>query len=911
MRPHSFLLVIAELLQPSWTSSSTSEQMLFRLGVVSPMSGPIANTGTAFVRGLEWWRDRANEAGGLLTRDGLKLMVELAVVDSHGNATLAGEQVVALYRGVPVRVDALVNTFTAQNIAVNEAMRASDVRRVLLHCSGGTPAQYGDMERGVPRWYYQFGVMVPSSNYATNIFRYVTKEPDRYKNLRIAFIKNTANPFTSYTCDESVLRAREEGMEVVDDMLFEFDGQASEGNARLMRGWLEQIQQSGTKMLMGCTWTEDGILLEQQILRMGMELEVNIILIAPTTERWEEAFPRDAEGMSDGDYVLSPSQWHHTQRFQDSTSIGSTASFAQSYFDRTGSWPNYLLSACVAAGSFFEAALAEVAWGVAAADGGGANVSTAGCSDELKDDRDERLRATMRDLSRETFYGNVRFNRHNQNFGHDAAVVQVLPSIGQSSVLPEVNSQSHITLPIPTWESRRGCPRERPVNDGYRCKAEEDDGQSMIIAVAITGSCLGGFAVIFGTYNIVKSVRRYRAALRVAEAQAVVRLRHAVDCMLVINFPFCVVKLSTFKQHGRLLPHEEARNKGFLFMLDRWEDAVAFSQRNAVCFNSHQWLGFSEPDPQRVHYASVVKAGEAICKMHGIAESRLFLWIDYLSIPQACKASKMAAISSLAVFACLSKFFVVCAPPTIHFDTKRECNPETYSARGWCRLEQWSFMGIHGAQNMYLLEEDSGQRNLSPLCERLEWFEQTVKVMEGSFTVERDKDTLVDVILGLYAFTLVCGHRSSAQQGLIQEHKHAVFPERHFHGLVHKLEVALGDAAAPAGSSNLFSPEDLENILHAREMFFRIQRERAPKEFMEKYALQLSSHESRQSSRQESCGSAADRDLDSRENTFLESTWLGSSSLDSALQVLDDEPVVPRQKSQWSERMSFGTLSGN
>eukprot|EP00416_Gambierdiscus_australes_P003184 CAMPEP_0171138276 /NCGR_PEP_ID=MMETSP0766_2-20121228/134803_1 /TAXON_ID=439317 /ORGANISM="Gambierdiscus australes, Strain CAWD 149" /LENGTH=143 /DNA_ID=CAMNT_0011601883 /DNA_START=9 /DNA_END=436 /DNA_ORIENTATION=- len=143
---------------------------------------------------------------------------------------------------------------------------------------------------------------------------------------------------------------------------------------------------------MGCTWTEDGILLEQQILSMGVELEVNIILVAPTTGRWEEAFPRNAEGKSDGDFVLSPSQWHHTQRFQDSTSVGSTASFAQAYFNWAGSWPDYLLGACTAAGAFFEAALSEVAWTVEA--GSGASVGTVGGSVELRDNRDERLRAT-------------------------------------------------------------------------------------------------------------------------------------------------------------------------------------------------------------------------------------------------------------------------------------------------------------------------------------------------------------------------------------------------------------------------------------------------------------------------------------------------------------------------------------
>jgi hypothetical protein len=151
----------------------------FKIGVVSPMSGANAATGANFVSGLEWWRDQVNAAGGIQTRDGYRLTAALVLEDTQGNSTRAAAKVVDFFHGLPTHVDALVNTFTAHNIAINEAMATNSIRKVLMHCSGGTPGQYGDLALGIPRWPYQFGVMVPSSTYASGIFKYISKAPER------------------------------------------------------------------------------------------------------------------------------------------------------------------------------------------------------------------------------------------------------------------------------------------------------------------------------------------------------------------------------------------------------------------------------------------------------------------------------------------------------------------------------------------------------------------------------------------------------------------------------------------------------------------------------------------------------------------------------------------------------------
>ena len=80
----------------------------------------------------------------------------------------------------------------------------------------------------------------------------------------------------------------------------------------------------------------------------------------------------------------------------------------------------------------------------------------------------------------------------------------------------------------------------------------------------------------------------------------------------------------------------------------------------------------------------MVKAGEALCVEQGLDETELFMWVDVLSIPQKNVTSKLAAIESIAVYACCSRYFVTCAPETTHADSGIVCNPASYLNRGVC-----------------------------------------------------------------------------------------------------------------------------------------------------------------------------------------------------------------------------------
>lgn len=351
-----------------------------------------------------------------------------------------------------------------------------------------------------------------------------------------------------------------------------------------------------------------------------------------------------------------------------------------------------------------------------------------------------------------------------------------------------------------------------------------------------------------GIRRVARHYRKLRHAAQMEGAHTRKRLADAVDVMQHLRFPLCAMPLRVFKAQGELIPHEQARNRALLEILDTWDEAAEFAGAKVLLFVSHQWLGTSEPDPDRLHFAAVVQAADAVCREKGLSEDDVHLWVDYHSIPQKCVESKRAGIASIAVYACCAKLFVVVAPDAVHTEKQVPCNAASYARRGWCRLEQWAFMGVCGVRNMYL----GRGAELHRLSSMEGWLESSAFVFEGDFSVEADKHSLVDVILGLYGFMLICYHNDhsfthaststssdgpqlptasatrldelAALERLVREHRERLFPFEYFQGLDRLLVEQLDRARSGAsGSECAFSQADFDKFLSAGQRFAQIQ----------------------------------------------------------------------------------------
>lgn len=474
------------------------------------------------------------------------------------------------------------------------------------------------------------------------------------------------------------------------------------------------------------------------------------------------------------------------------------------------------------------------------------------------------------------------------------------------------------------------------VNNTYAIDCGENAAAARNMLIAVVGSVVA-LALLLLAWRQYHRHMRYREAAAAAEANTKKRIRDAVNMMQQLSFPFCLVRFSTFKQMGRLVTHEEARDSGSLLILDTWADAIAFGKQHACCFNSHQWLAYREPDPKNVHYPAMVAAGEGLCAQQGIAEDALFMWVDVLSIPQANVNSKLAAINTIAVYACCCEYFVACVPSTMHADAADvSCNAETYLRRGWCRLEQWAFMSVHGTTNMYMSGDGITTSKRLPwkkaakvsaittawmggrapparilpaekapsahgtgeppptllikLSSKPGWLSQSIKVMDGDFTVPEDRTQLVDVVLGLYAFTAVTGEDEGGLQQLIDDMKDAVFPKAHFGNLVDRLESELERARKGFSTGNfsasmhsvrsllksptpkqsvLFKNSDFESMLNAKEAFLEVHGKGLAPELKHKLAVRAES-EKGLAARAEATAGAAIPDVSEVEHVSLE-----------------------------------------
>jgi hypothetical protein len=326
--------------------------------------------------------------------------------------------------------------------------------------------------------------------------------------------------------------------------------------------------------------------------------------------------------------------------------------------------------------------------------------------------------------------------------------------------------------------------------DGSLCEKDDTDVRvlfyiavvfgSFFVVVALASACFGMYKVRLSWVRKAKAEQRYKDIVqeRITKACAATR-----TCM----FNVCFIRYTTFKKHGKLVRHEVHRERGELFSFDTYEDVFSWVRTHATVFVSHQWLGCAEPDPDNIHFPDICMACASLCAKFGLAEDELYIWVDYVSIPQANNYLKALSISSLAVYASVAKYFVIIAPPCIHHDKRVECNSETYQRRGWCRLEQWARMTVGGIQDMYLHEGG----DLEPLQDIPLWYTASIKVFEGDFTVDSDKSSIVDSVMGLwYVALLNAGEHDAGNMlvDLVHQNKESVFPVEYFENYIEKLE---------------------------------------------------------------------------------------------------------------------------
>jgi len=233
---------------------------------------------------------------------------------------------------------------------------------------------------------------------------------------------------------------------------------------------------------------------------------------------------------------------------------------------------------------------------------------------------------------------------------------------------------------------------------------------------------------------------------RTYRAQMLVRVQNAIDHASEFKHACVLLRASDFMALGSLKMHEELRDRGLL----HYHDRLAELQRSPghMIFFSHQWTAHGVPDHTGEQYKCMVSSMLHIIAAEGWRLRHTWVWVDYISIPQRCRGMQHLAINSLATYAACADAFAIVAPPVAHQNTGQMLTMASYNQRMWCRTENLCFSLCQGSGSMWM---SAAHNDCHRLSEDRDFLRSNLYVFEGEATVEDDKLTLVEPLLGLYA----------------------------------------------------------------------------------------------------------------------------------------------------------------
>lgn len=332
-------------------------------------------------------------------------------------------------------------------------------------------------------------------------------------------------------------------------------------------------------------------------------------------------------------------------------------------------------------------------------------------------------------------------------------------------------------------------------------------------SIVVVGA--GFFAIVFLVSIVV--FLTVQESLR-AKRELDEHIKHKVEEIerdsLRLRSPFVLIHESVFSKYDMLPMFEAARDNRETITLDTVEAVDEFKQKgNKVIFFSHEWLGFSHPDPQGLQLKTMTWAIDQLV-LQGHKRESLWVWIDVSSIPQANKGSQTLAIQSLAAYAAKSDFFVAIVPDARHVEGKKDCNHASYNQRGWCRMEILARVCSCGLHETYFVTGNPVSGILQMTQPSQDQFDELpLRVFQGEFTccaqkhkgkfVSCDKEFLVEPVLGLYMLCMKGQRTVKHMQPVckaIADDKNNFFPKKH----IYNYEDKYGDHTQV--SRTLFGP---------------------------------------------------------------------------------------------------------
>ena len=154
-----------------------------------------------------------------------------------------------------------------------------------------------------------------------------------------------------------------------------------------------------------------------------------------------------------------------------------------------------------------------------------------------------------------------------------------------------------------------------------------------IHAVGLLGGSLF-LALLFFVLWLTSALRQRHKLHRKQQAAWQEIVEAAERYSTLLGCPVALVSAIHLFDLGCLVTYETLREEGKLRVLDTIEKVDKFKKRCLIIFLSHQWFTSGVVDPTGVNYKAMCAAVREIIVVATCRLDKVFLWVDFCSIPQ-------------------------------------------------------------------------------------------------------------------------------------------------------------------------------------------------------------------------------------------------------------------------------------
>jgi len=216
-------------------------------------------------------------------------------------------------------------------------------------------------------------------------------------------------------------------------------------------------------------------------------------------------------------------------------------------------------------------------------------------------------------------------------------------------------------------------------------------------------ACLASSFTLFFLISTVRQRHRLRARQQETWESIV---DEAENYAISLGCPMALVAAKDFLDLGCLTQFEAIRDAGKLRVLDTIEKIAEFQRNFIIVFLSHRWLALTTPDPYTVHFETMCAAVRRASRIGNVGLDKIFLWVDFCSIPQEHLATRELYLDAVPMYTLLCDMFIVIAPPLTSDDL--ESGIWTHLRGGWCRAELLTRLVGSGLHNLFFCESYDG-----------------------------------------------------------------------------------------------------------------------------------------------------------------------------------------------------------